>query len=108
MSLNTSNNDYNLNQFITKDNFGNLTSCIAIVIALTELCKIFLGFIEPRVLVVFFSVIVSLTKTYFESENSTDDIKTQLLIAFFNTIPIAIGAIGAYDMVVRVVLKTLG
>ena len=103
-----SENNYNLNQFITKDNFSSLTSCVALVITITEMFKLLFTGIEPRILVIIFSFIVSFTKMYFEQEDTDLDIKKQILIALYNVVPIAIGSIGAYDMIIKVISKSFG
>jgi hypothetical protein len=48
---------------------------------------------------------VSYSKSYLNNGLTKENFKEKMLIAFFNVVPIAIGAIGAYDMVLRVILK---
>ena len=94
-----------LNQFITKENFNSLSWCIVLVVGLTEILKLLNVNIEPRILVIFWSLIVSLSRTYLNNGITRENIKEKLLMAFFNIVPISIGAIGTYDMIVKTFLK---
>ena len=100
--------EYNFNHFIEKENLNSLSWCIMIVIALTEAFKMCLPFIEPRFLVLFFSIFVSYTKMYLNNGVTKENIKEKLLIAFINVAPISVGAIGTYDMVLKFILKSFG
>lgn len=102
------NAEYNFNHFIKKEDLNSLSWCIMIVIALTEAFKICLPFIEPRLLVLFFSVFVSYTKMYLNNGVNKENIKEKLLIAFINVAPISVGAIGTYDMVLKFILRSFG
>lgn len=100
------NEKYNFNQFIKKEDLNNLSWCIMIVIALTEVFKICFPFIEPRFLVLIFSIFISYSKMYLNNDVRKDNLKENLLIAFINVAPISIGSIGAYDMILRLILKS--
>ena len=79
-----------------------------IVIALTEAFKICLPMVEPRLIVLFFSIFVSYTKMYLNNHLTKENLKERLLIAFINVAPICIGAIGTYDMVLKFILRSFG
>ena len=100
--------EYNFNHFIKKEDLNSLSWCIMIVIALTEAFKICLPFIEPRFLVLFFSVFVSYTKMYLNNGVNKENFNEKLLIAFINVAPISVGAIGTYDMVLKFILRSFG
>jgi hypothetical protein len=111
----TNNNNENLNNilwnikidnFIEKENFKNLFWCIAVVVGITEITKIFLPVFEPRIIVVFWSFFVSAARLFLVNNIDRENAKEKVLIAFFNLIPIALGAIGSYDMIVKLILKT--
>lgn len=98
----------NFNRFIQKEDLNNLSLCIALTVGLTEVFKIILPFIEPRILVLAFSTLVSYTKMYLNNGITENNKKEKMLIAFFNIIPIAIGSIGSYDMILRSLIKMIG
>lgn len=100
-------NHVEFNKFITKENFNNLTWCIVLVVGITEIFKIIFGGLEPRILVILASTLVSYTKMYLNNGVTKENIKEKLLIAFFNIMPIAIGAIGAYDMILKTFIRTV-
>ena len=101
------NNEYTLNHFIEKESLNSLSWCIMLVIALTEVFKICFPFIEPRILVLFFSIFTSYSKMYLNNGVTKENLKEKLLISFFNVAPIALGAIGSYDMVLKFIFKSL-
>jgi hypothetical protein len=75
------------------------------VVAITELLKGIFPYFEPRGLVLILSVFVSYSKSYLNNGLTKENFKEKMLIAFFNVVPIAIGAIGAYDMVLKIIFK---
>lgn len=98
----------NFNRFIQKEDLNNLGLCIALTVGLTEIFKIVLPVLEPRILVLVFSILISYTKMYLNNGITENNKKEKILIAFFNVIPIAIGSIGSYDMILKVLMKMLG
>ena len=101
-------NDYKFDHFIEKESLNSLSWCIMLGVALTEVFKICLPIIEPRIIVLFFSIFVSYSKMYLNNHITKKNLKERLLISFFNVAPIAIGAIGAYDMVLKFIIKGFG
>jgi hypothetical protein len=98
----------NFNRFIQKEDLNSLGLCIALTVGLTEIFKIILPVFEPRILVLIFSTLISYTKMYLNNGITANNKKEKILIAFFNVIPIAIGAIGSYDMILKIFIKVLG
>lgn len=100
--------EYKINQFIDKESFNNLSKCIAIVVALTEIFKICFSIIDPRILAIIFSFLVSFSRIYLNSDIDKTNIKEAILIGFFNIIPIALGSMGAYDIILKIILQNFG
>ena len=97
-----------LNRFIQKEDLNKLSLCIVLAVGLTEIFKIILPFIDPRIWVLIFSSLISYTKMYLNNGITSENLKEKLLVAFFNIMPIAIGAIGSYDMILKILIKVLG
>jgi hypothetical protein len=55
--------------------------------------------------VVFWSFFVSATRLILVNNIDSENAKEKIIIAFFNIIPISLGAIGSYDMIVKLVLN---
>lgn len=94
-----------IDHFIEKDNFKSLFWCIAIVVGITEITKIFFPNLEPRITVIFWSFFVSVMRLVLVNNIDRENAKEKIIIAFFNIIPMALGAIGSYDLVVKFILN---
>lgn len=98
--------EYKLNEFIKRESLNNLSICIGLVVAMTEVIKGILTNVEPRIIVLITSILISFARMYLNLDEK--NIKDEMIIAFFNVIPISIGAIGAYDMIIKVIMKSIG
>jgi hypothetical protein len=94
-----------IDSFVEKNNFKSLFWCIAIVVGLTEISKIFFPNIEPRIAVVCWSIFVSAARLILVNNVDRENAKEKIIIAFFNIIPISLGAIGSYSMIVKLILN---
>lgn len=95
-------NQVKISRFIQKEDFNNLALCISLTVGLTEIFKIIFPFLEPKLFVIAFSFLVSYSKMHLNNEDATKDDE---IIAFFNVIPIALGAIGSYEMILKALFK---
>jgi hypothetical protein len=84
------------NQFITKEMFLNLGGCIAIVCALTQFSKDAFDF-SPLWVNAIFSFFVASVRLILIGDFSA----SAVLLGILNTIPLTMGAGGAFDVLKR-------
>lgn len=96
------------NTFINKEMFGNLAYCVALVEACTESTKMLIGdmfnthYIGLWIAFIF-SILISFIRFTFEGETT----KEGIILAIINTVPIFLGAVGAYQVGIKPLTKLL-
>lgn len=92
-----------INTFIEKDTFKNLSGCILIVELFTECIKYLIPSINSLCICFLFSCLVSFIRFLFNNDYSRD---TMILYAI-NTIPIFLGSVGIYQVGIKPIEKLL-
>jgi hypothetical protein len=94
-----------LDSFLEKESLNNLAFCIVLTVGFTQILKMVFPFAEPRILVLTFGALLSFARMYLNNNLTKENIKERLIIALFNIVPIVLGAIGSYELIIETILK---